>query len=211
MTFRSRSSGASSSRSPDRTAAARRRCSGSSSVSSTRRSGRVELQARRIGYLRAAGAGGSRRAADSARARRRGARTAHAAARPAGRARIAKPCATAIERVGLLPQADRRLAALSGGQQQRAFIAKALAAEPELLVLDEPTTGVDVETQESLGALLERARIASWTSRSCTCRTSSAPSSGSSSASSSIRGEIVFDGPPSDLPGVWHDPSHVHA
>jgi len=26
-----------------------------------------------------------------------------------------------------------------------------------------------------------------------------------------VRGEIVFDGPPSDLPGVWHDPSHAHA
>jgi zinc transport system ATP-binding protein len=53
----------------------------------------------------------------------------------------------AIARVGLAGVADRPLARLSGGQQQRAFIAKALAGEPALLVLDEPTTGVDVEAQ----------------------------------------------------------------
>jgi zinc transport system ATP-binding protein len=116
----------------------------------------------------------------------------------------------AIERVGLLPHADRRLAALSGGQQQRAFIAKALAAEPELLVLDEPTTGVDVESQESLGALLDQLHrelevtilyvshefgaVERFVQRIVL-----------------VRGEIVFDGPPTDLPGVWHDPSHVHA
>ena len=42
--------------------------------------------------------------------------------------------------------------------QQRALIAKALASEPALLALDEPTTGVDAESQESLGALLEQLR-----------------------------------------------------
>ena len=62
----------------------------------------------------------------------------------------------AIDRVGLRALTRRRLTSLSGGQQQRAFIAKALAARPRLLVLDEPTTGVDVEAQDALGELLHR-------------------------------------------------------
>src|SRR5207247_2395488 len=62
--------------------------------------------------------------------------------------------AGAIERVGLSELARTPIQRLSGGQQQRAYIAKALAGEPDLLVLDEPTAGVDVDAQESLAALL---------------------------------------------------------
>lgn len=116
----------------------------------------------------------------------------------------------AIERVGLTDCAALPLRLLSGGQQQRAFIAKALAAEPSLLVLDEPTTGVDAGAQEALAALLaslhadlgatvlyvshEFGAVERYVERLLL-----------------VRGTIAFDGHPSALPGMWHDPSHVHA
>jgi peptide/nickel transport system ATP-binding protein len=77
-------------------------------------------------------------------------------------------------------------------------------------VLDEPTTGVDVEAQEALATLLdglhhelgvtilyvshEFGAVEHFVERLVL-----------------VRETIVFDGPPSNLPGVWHDPSHAHA
>jgi zinc transport system ATP-binding protein len=116
----------------------------------------------------------------------------------------------AIARVGLTTRARSPLRTLSGGMQQRAFIAKALACEPTLLVLDEPTTGVDAAAQESLAQLLDELHrelgvtilyvshefgaVERYVQRLVL-----------------VRGGIVFDGAPRELPRVWHDPSHHHA
>jgi zinc transport system ATP-binding protein len=61
----------------------------------------------------------------------------------------------ALELMEMRKYKDRRIWALSGGQQQRVFIARALASQPEILVLDEPTTGVDGATQERFYDMLE--------------------------------------------------------
>jgi len=60
----------------------------------------------------------------------------------------------AMERVGISDLAGRRVGRLSGGQRQRAFIARALAAEADLLALDEPTVGVDADSREAFYDLL---------------------------------------------------------
>lgn len=64
--------------------------------------------------------------------------------------------AKALEHVEMLEYANRQIADLSGGQQQRVFIARALAEEPEVIFLDEPTVGVDLKTQEQFYALLKK-------------------------------------------------------
>ncbi len=57
---------------------------------------------------------------------------------------------SALEKVGMLAFAERQIAQLSGGQQQRVFLARALAQEAELYILDEPFAGVDAATEEAL-------------------------------------------------------------
>jgi zinc transport system ATP-binding protein len=62
----------------------------------------------------------------------------------------------ALTQVGMESFENSRIGKLSGGQQQRVFIARAIVNLPEILFLDEPTTGVDSETQEYFYEMLER-------------------------------------------------------
>jgi ABC-type Mn2+/Zn2+ transport system ATPase subunit len=61
----------------------------------------------------------------------------------------------ALETVALTDLAKRQIGELSGGQQQRMFIARALAQEAELMLMDEPLSGLDTPSQESILALLD--------------------------------------------------------
>jgi zinc transport system ATP-binding protein len=114
-----------------------------------------------------------------------------------------------IARVGLAERAGAPISTLSGGQQQRAFIAKALAADPELLVLDEPTAGVDVGAQEALASLLDRLHRELGVTILFVSHEFGAVERFVQRLVL-VRGGVVFDGDPARLPDAWHDPSHVH-
>ncbi len=69
--------------------------------------------------------------------------------------RVAREC---LRQVGMEELARRQIGQLSGGQQQRVFLARALAQQPRLFLLDEPFVGVDAATEETIYALLDRFR-----------------------------------------------------
>lgn len=60
----------------------------------------------------------------------------------------------ALKRVGVLHLADRAITEMSGGQRQRVLIARALIRKPQLLLLDEPFTGVDAQSQQTIASLI---------------------------------------------------------
>ena len=69
----------------------------------------------------------------------------------------------ALERVGMADFADQQVGELSGGQRRRVFIARALAQEAEVLVLDEPFSGVDVQAQAETMQVLDDLHMAGLT------------------------------------------------
>jgi manganese/iron transport system ATP-binding protein len=64
-----------------------------------------------------------------------------------------------MEMMGIADLSGASISDLSGGQQQRVFLARAIAQEPHILLMDEPFTGIDAPTQESTMALLDRLKI----------------------------------------------------
>lgn len=104
----------------------------------------------------------------------------------------------ALEVVDLVDLRSHRVSELSGGQQQRAFIARALASEPELLVLDEPVAGVDAEAQRRFrDALVHHVRI----HEGCVLLVSHELGSVASDLDRVVvlRNRVYFDGPPQEL------------
>jgi len=64
----------------------------------------------------------------------------------------------ALDKVGMLPYASRQIGNLSGGQQQRVFLARALAQDSDLYLMDEPFAGVDAATEAAIIQLLQEMR-----------------------------------------------------
>jgi zinc transport system ATP-binding protein len=129
--------------------------------------------------------------------------------RPA-RAADREAVARAIETVGLTDRTKDSVGTLSGGQQQRVLIARALTCDPELLVLDEPTAGVDAESQLALAQTLRTLVDAGTTVLVVTHELG--PMQGLISRAVTLAaGRVLHDGPPPDLDHLHlHDPEHAH-
>jgi zinc transport system ATP-binding protein len=116
--------------------------------------------------------------------------------------------AEAVAAVGLADRLGDPVASLSGGQQRRVLVARALAAEPELLLMDEPTAGVDAASQESLAGVLTRVKAAGTTLVVVTHETG--PLTGVLDRAVVVdSGRIRYDGP---LVGAerWSSDGHHH-
>jgi manganese/zinc/iron transport system ATP- binding protein len=103
----------------------------------------------------------------------------------------------ALDNVGLAPLAEVQIGALSGGQQQRVFLARALVACGDVLLLDEPFTGVDVPTQELFLELFDGLRDRGVTIVYATHDLQQALQS--SSRALLLNNSVIADGPPAEV------------
>ena len=118
--------------------------------------------------------------------------------------------AQAIATVDLADRTDDSVATLSGGQQQRVLIARALSSEPDLLVLDEPTAGVDLASQEALAVALSRL-VADGTTVVLVAHELGPLHGVISRAVTLADGRVLHDGPPPEPDHLHlHDPEHAH-
>jgi ABC-2 type transport system ATP-binding protein len=111
-----------------------------------------------------------------------------------------RPLDEVVEVVGLREQRDRRVGKLSGGQQRRLDVGVALAGDPELLFLDEPTTGFDPAARRGAWDMIRNLRALGKTILLTTHYMDEAQNLADEVAVIS-RGEIVAQGPPSRLGG----------
>ena len=116
----------------------------------------------------------------------------------------------ALEVVGLADLADASVATLSGGQQQRVLIARALTCGPELLVLDEPTSGVDLESQRALADAL-RVLVGDGLTVVNVAHELGPMHALVRRAVTLADGHVLHDGPPPEPDHLHlHDPEHAH-
>lgn len=115
----------------------------------------------------------------------------------------------ALEQVGMAAHARRSVLQMSGGQQQRVLIARALVREPDLLVLDEPTSGIDLPTQETFVDTVRRLHDAGGTVLVILHELGSF--AGLIDRAVALRhGRVVYDGPPPSARGEHADDEHDH-
>jgi zinc transport system ATP-binding protein len=116
----------------------------------------------------------------------------------------------ALETVGLTDRARHQVSTLSGGQQQRVLVARTLAGEPELFVLDEPNAGVDVANQEAIADTL--AALAGQGATIVVVLHELGPFADLIQRSVVLRdGRVEYDGPPADLQHASdHATDHHH-
>ncbi|MET9589814.1 metal ABC transporter ATP-binding protein [Streptomyces sp. NPDC006516] len=115
----------------------------------------------------------------------------------------------AIELVGLTERAEDSVNALSGGQHQRVLIARALVAEPEVLIMDEPMAGVDLASQEILAATL-REQVAGGATVLLVLHELGALEPLIDRAIVLRDGCVMHDGPPPEAVGQHALPGHDH-
>ena len=116
----------------------------------------------------------------------------------------------ALEVVGLASRAGDGVGTLSGGQQQRVLIARALTCSPDLLVLDEPTAGVDHASQVALAETLT-GLVASGTTVVLVAHELGPMHALVTRALTMAEGRVLHDGAPPEADHLHlHDPEHVH-
>jgi ABC-2 type transport system ATP-binding protein len=119
-----------------------------------------------------------------------------------------RPAAEVIEVVGLKDKADSRVLKLSGGQQRRLDVAIGLAGDPELLFLDEPTTGFDPAARRNAWAMIENLKSLGKTIFLTTHYMDEAQNLADRVAII-VDGKIVAEGPPSTLAGRDTDKTQI--